>query len=310
MTAFGQTNAVSDAARKNEAKLFGKTVTISKEGGDLSDEVGAYSRKQREKSAVVVPHAPEDVFIRMDGQVLTWGRVDEYIDQLLKVSPLSLPPQATPEEIEKIVASARMKAAEMAANMYIRDWILVPEARAHGVSVSDAEIQAALSNSVQKVSKKHRKDIFSSIQDKESFFYRNQVGYLITKKYIDEVLVKEITVSDAEIEAAIAERQSAISQAKEYNATLRPKMEGWLAEIKAGTRDFGETAFEFSDCGSSVDNGEWEEFEAADNSLLEPLREFVFAASTNELSEVIETPYSFHIVKILKRNYDYEVEEP
>ena len=308
---FGQTNVTSVAARESAAKLFGKDVTLSKEGGDLSDEVGAYSRKQRNKKAApIARHAPDDVFICLEGQILTWGRVDEYIDQLLRVSPLSLPSQATPEEIEKILASARMKSAEMAANMFIRDWILVPEARAHGVTVSDAEIQEALSNSVRKVSKKHRKDIFSSIQDKESFFYRNQVGYLITKKYIDEVLAKEIVISDDEIKAAITARQAAISQAKEYNATLRPKMEGWLAEIKNGTRDFGETAFEFSDCGSSADNGEWEEFEAADNSLLEPLRKFIFAASTNELSDVIETPYSFHIVKILKRTYECEEEVP
>ena len=52
-----------------------------------------------------------------------------------------------------------------------------------------------------------------------------------------------------------------------------------------------------------MDNGDWGTFEAEDCNLLAPLKDFVFAPSHVEMSEVIETPYSYHIVKILRRYY-------
>lgn len=301
-----QSNSVpseAGGAKEGEARLFGKTVTISKDGGDLSEEVGTYSRKKGIRGPLK-PHGPQEVFLRMNDQVLTWGCVDAYIDQVLEISPLSFPPQATSQDVEKILANGRIRAATSAANAFIRDWILVPQARDCGIGVSEAEIGVALTNSVKKVQRKHKSAVLAAIQDKESFFYRNQVGYLITKKYIDGVLSKEVTVSPDEIATAIRARNDQIGKAKEYNGTLRPRMEGWLREIRDGARDFGETAYEFSDCGSSADDGEWGEFEAEDNNLLQPLRDFIFADSTNVLSGVIETPYSYHIVKILKKEYD------
>ena len=43
-------------------------------------------------------------------------------------------------------------------------------------------------------------------------------------------------------------------------------------------------------------------------NLLEPLKNFIFAPSSEVMSEVVETPYSYHIIKILERFYDSEDE--
>lgn len=300
------TNSVQSAEKT--AMLMGRRVSVSKDGADFSDAVGGESRKAREakKQELPVAHSPEDIFLRMNGEVLTWAKIDEYIDLVLKISPLNLPPQATVEQINQIVATSRRKLAEMAGNQYIQSWILVPKAKEYGISLAESEILLAISNSVRKVAKKNVKEVLTASLDPNSYLYRKQVGYLYSKKYVESALAGKVVASNEEISAAIAERKAEIEKAKAYNETLRPKLQGILDDIKSGKIEFGDAAFEYSDCGSSTEDGVFGEFSVDKCKLLPPLKEFVFAASTNELSDVIETPFSYHIVKILSRSYGKE----
>ncbi len=297
--------ATNAAPKAPTARFMGKRIGLEKEGGDLSPVLGRKSREKREnqrKEEVARPHSREDVFLRIGDETLLWGAVDDYIDKIFKVSPLSLPPQATAEEVARVLVLARRKAAENAGNEFLRNWILVEEARANGVVLTDGEIKAAMAKATRKVPVKFRKEIVASLNEPNSYFYRSQIGYLISKKYIDTVVEPSVTVSDEDIKAIAEKRLAEGKKAEAYNAQLRPKMERWLAEIKAGKRDFEQTAYDESDCGSSIDYGVWGVFERGNNNLLPPLREFIFRQnSTNDLSGVIETPYSYHIVKILKR---------
>ena len=302
---------VAASAGSNTAVLMGRKVEVSKDGSDFAGDLGVKSRRKKEAQAVSLrrEHKADDIFLRMNGEVLTWGKIDDYVDLLLKVSPLNLPPQATVEEIEKIIAMSRHKLAEIAGNQFVQHWIVVPKAREAGIVVSQAEILAAISNSVRKVARKHKSSVLKASLDPEGYLYRKQVGYLISKKYFDQVVAKEISATDEEVAAAIAERKEEIAKTKEHNATLRPKIEGILQDIRSGKISFADAAFEYSDCGSSTEDGVFGEFRADKCKLLPPLKEFIFAPSTNELSEVIETPFSFHIVKILQRSYELDPED-
>ena len=300
--------AAADAAPAGErsATLMGRKVTIERDGSDFADIIGEGSRKAKEskKANLLIAHDPSDVFLQMNGETLTWGKIDEYSDLVLKISPLTLPPQATVEQINQVIAMSRKKLAELAGNELIKNWVLVPRAKEAGIVVSDAEILQAISNSVRKIKKEFKNEALKISLDPESYLYRKQVGYLYSKKYAEMLNSKEIEVSEDDVAAAIAERSAEIAKAREYNATLRPKIEGILEDIKSGKIEFADAALEYSDCGSSVDEGVWGEFYADRCKLLQPLKDFVFAASTNVLSDVIETPFSYHIVKILDRGYE------
>lgn len=308
-TLWGEESATDSApATERSATLMGRKVTLEKDGSDFADSLGVSSRKANEaKQANPTPtHEPDDVFIRMNGEVLTWGKIDEYSDLVLKISPLTLPPQATVEQINQVIAMSRKKLAEMAGNEYIKNWILVPRAKEAGIVVTDAEILHAISNSVKKIKKQYRNEALKVSLDPESYLYRKQVGYLYSRKYAKFLNSQEIEVSDEEIAAAVAERESEIAKANEYNASLLPKIQGILEDIKSEKIDFADAALEYSDCGSSVDDGVWGEFYAKKCKLLQPLKDFAFAASTNVLSDVIETPYSYHIMKVIDRGYGDE----
>lgn len=290
------------ASNETAAAFLGERVTISSAGADFSEDFGKSSRQVR-RDRVLKAHAPEDVFLKMGDETLTWGCMEDYASLILKVSPLSLPPQATVEQVEQIIATSKLKLIEIAGNQFVQNWAIVPKARAAGLDVTESEVLVALTNSVRKLYKKNKNLVLPAILRPDSYFYRNQVGYLISKKYFDTVIPGKVSVSDEDVAVAVSNQVAEIAAAKEYNATLRPKIEGVLASLKTGEREFEEAAFEFSDCDSSTDDGVLGVFDRDDNKLLPELRDFIFAASTNEMSDVIETPYSFHIVKILKREY-------
>ena len=272
---------------------------------ELKDSVGNSSRRAKaDKLAARQAHARTDVCLQFADEKLTWGDVEDYVDLQLLEAPLNIPPQATVEQINQIIANSKVRLEEIAINAFLKEAILAAEAKKAGLSVSDDELAAALAKATAKSAKKpHGAEIVPKLCDPNGYFARNQRNYLLTRKYRDAVLVPSLAVTTNDIAHAITARQEAIAEAIATNGLLRVQIGDFLAKIKAGELDFGETAYEFSDCGSCMDNGDWGTFEAEDCNLLAPLKDFVFAPSNVEMSEVIETPYSYHIVKILRRYY-------
>lgn len=273
---------------------------------DLTDSVAkAAAQKKTDKIAARKAHAREDICLRLGDEKLTWGDVEDYVDLQLLEAPLNIPPQATVEQVNQIIAISKIRMEELAINAFLRDALLASEAKKLGLSVTDEELDAALKKATAKSARKrHGAEIVPKLLDKNGYFARNQRNYLLTRKYRAAVLEPSIAVTSNELVAAISARRQEIADAIATNKLKKIEIEGFLKEIKSGERDFGETAYEFSDCGSCMENGDWGEFEADNCSLLQPLKDFIFAPSKAEMSEIIETPYSYHIVKILQRFYD------
>ena len=296
-------SAGTDAATNGVDALFmGRRVKLEQGGVDLSANM-----RKAEDERLIPPHDPSDVFLDVNGETLTWRAVDRRIDLLLKNSPLPLPPEATIDEVERAVDIARFQYAKHLANRLVRDSVLAQMARDAGLSVSSNEVAAAVKTGLKGLEKKVGTEVLTDAIDPESCFYREQANYLLSKKYIDVVLSKTISVSPEEVQAAISNRNEEISTLTVSNAMMRPRMEAWLKEIRSGERDFGKTAYDFSDCPSSMDDGVMGDYSRDDGNLSKPLWEFAFAASTNELSDIVETGSTMHILKIVARRYGEDV---
>lgn len=302
----------ADASANSGGKKSGVVIDKSKRVGDRLDLSGTFGRSSAEKKkaarAAALAHKREDVCLDYAGDVLTWGQVEDYVDLQLLEAPLNIPPQATLEQINKIIAASKIRLAEVAVNTYLREALMAPLAVRAGLSVSDAELNDALDRATKKASlKKHGAEIVPKLREPGSFFSRYQKNYLLSRKYRSSVLDRELSASPEEIAACISNREAVIAAAIATNAAKRVVIGGYLEKIRAGELDFGEAAYEYSDCGSSMENGDWGEFDR-DCKLVKPLKDFIFAPSKAEMSDVIETPYSYHIVKILERHYDGEEE--
>jgi parvulin-like peptidyl-prolyl isomerase len=129
---------------------------------------------------------------------------------------------------------------------------------------------------------------------------------LLTAKLADEIIRPTLKVSDADVAQYSAQREAKNKEIEAYNAGLRPKIEGLLKQIKEGT-NFADIAFTQSDCSSSYEGGEWGTFKRGD--IRPEITDAAFKMEEGALSDIVETPYSYHILKLIKKNLGFVPED-
>jgi foldase protein PrsA len=131
---------------------------------------------------------------------------------------------------------------------------------------------------------------------------------LIIKSYLDAAIAESAKVTDAEIQKAYAEDKTAtvrhillLTQGKTpaEKAEIRKKMEGILARARKG-EDFAALAKEFTeDPGSKETGGLYEDFPRG--KMVKPFEDAAFTVPVGQVSDVVETSYGYHILKIENR---------
>jgi parvulin-like peptidyl-prolyl isomerase len=127
-------------------------------------------------------------------------------------------------------------------------------------------------------------------------------------KYLDSVLAASTKVTDAEIQKAYQEDQTAsvrhilfLTQGKSpaEKADIRKKMEDILARVKKG-EDFAALAKQYSeDPGSKDKGGLYEDF--GRGKMVKPFEDAAFTVPVGQISGIVETTFGFHILKIESR---------
>jgi peptidyl-prolyl cis-trans isomerase C len=182
--------------------------------------------------------------------------------------------------------------------------IVVPEAeidaqiaQIRGQFQTDAQFQQALA--VQKMTLDAvRRDASSEIG----------VSKLVESEIADKIAVKPEAITDfyqknqgkfqqgARVRAShilISVPETADAAAK---LQAKTKAEGVLKELKAG-KDFAAAAKENSqDPGSAVNGGDLGYFEQG--QMVPPFEQAAFALKPGEMSDLVETPFGFHIIKV------------
>lgn len=88
-------------------------------------------------------------------------------------------------------------------------------------------------------------------------------------------------------------------KSEEDKAEVRTRMEGILERANAG-EDFGKLAMEFSeDPGSKNRGGLYEDFERG--TMVKPFEDASFNLPIGSISDIVETQYGYHIIKIVSR---------
>ncbi len=135
---------------------------------------------------------------------------------------------------------------------------------------------------------------------------------ILINKLLSGIVTKGAAVSEADLRTAYEKESSGdktasvrhiliMTQGKSdaEKAAARTKIEGILAEAKAGA-DFAELAKKYSEDPGSKDNGGlYENF--ARGQMVKPFEDAAFSVPVGELSGIVETDFGFHILKVIDR---------
>jgi len=135
---------------------------------------------------------------------------------------------------------------------------------------------------------------------------------IVISSYIESKIVPSITVSDEEIKKFYDENKSGLAEepqvkashiligvdaaaTPEVKAKAREKAEAILKELKSG-KDFAAAAKADSTCPSKEQGGDLGFF--GKGQMVPEFEQAAFALKPGELSEVVETQFGYHIIKV------------
>jgi parvulin-like peptidyl-prolyl isomerase len=134
----------------------------------------------------------------------------------------------------------------------------------------------------------------------------------VINQYLDDVIAKKSAATQKEIESKYEELKNDTTATVRHillttekmddsqKKKVRKTMEGILQRAKAG-EDFAELAKQYSDDPGSKENGGlYENFKKG--TMVKPFEDAAFSIPAGEISDVVETRFGYHIIKVIERN--------
>jgi foldase protein PrsA len=186
--------------------------------------------------------------------------------------------------------------------------LLVHEAKKNGYAATEADVDSVMESEYYR-------------GDKEAFLQRlanngisidvvrdDTKNRILVQRFLDAKLAKESQVTDEEILEAYQQDKTAsvqhillktIGKSDSEKIEIRKRMEDILAKAKNGA-DFTQLATEYSeDPGSAQKGGLIENF--TKGQMVKPFEEASFSVPVGQISDIVETRYGYHIIKIVDR---------
>ena len=138
---------------------------------------------------------------------------------------------------------------------------------------------------------------------------------LAIQQFIDAHIAQKATVSDQEIKTFYESRPGLFKQPEQVRAshilikvepqadesqkaTARKRIEEIQQRLQKG-EDFAALAQEFSQCPSSAKGGDLGYFRRG--QMVKPFEEAAFALKPGEVSDVVETKFGYHLIKVIEK---------
>jgi len=208
--------------------------------------------------------------------------------------------------------------------------LLNEEAKQSEVSVTDEEVNSRLEREVQdtillrgvtrdELNQQVQSQMGISLDEamaerKVDPFYRDMVLHM---KLLQQKYPEETKVTDEEIQEAYESMKSRFEKPEQVRAShilinttelktdeekaeARAKLAGILEKVKAG-EDFGALAEEHSDCPSGKRAKGDLGFFPRQGAMVEPFAEAAFGLKVGDVSDIVETNFGYHIIKLTER---------
>ena len=260
--------------------------------------------------------AASDVAVTVNGIDITESQIETNIKPQLERLAKQLPPQL----LEQYKAQLRQTALQKMIEMQLLD----EKVEQGNITVSEEEvnnhIQAILSGQNPPLTLEDFKAVLQGYgqnfeQAKDQF--RKIIAY---QKFMETKFADQIVITEKDVKAYYFENPDMFQTPEQVKAShilikteltdpnadpnkikadAKAEAEKLLKQIKEDKADFAELAKANSSCPSSAKGGDLGFF--AKGSMVPPFEKVAFELKTGQISDVVETDFGYHIIKVTDR---------
>lgn len=312
----GRAEQVAPQTKENSGDAISKAFQNAKTTGtDKVSVVGpAKGPKEKPTGEIIAGLKDDDILLDIGGEFrLKWGLLRKHVEILCKDID-------RPDMQAEGNAAAKKIAFESMCRKLLKDYaehgVFALEARHLGLTVDEEEFRTYRQKAREAYARKGEigKELIQLMESGESFYEHNLTNALYWKAYKVKEIEPKIELPDEDVHRFIAMRHEMNLRILATNDLKRTLIKDVFAKVRAGM-DFGEAAERWSDDDSADTKGVMMDEDGESvlkftrDDLDEKLAAWCWRIKEGEMSDVIETPYAWHVVKLLKRNPATDDEE-
>jgi peptidyl-prolyl cis-trans isomerase C len=194
--------------------------------------------------------------------------------------------------------------------------LLYQESQKKGIKIEDSAINdQILMMKRQFPSEEEFKNFLSRINQSEDSIKEQIKKRLLIQQFIENQFAQKVAVSEKEMREYYNTHPDFFKQPEQIRAShilikvdqnwdkprkdeARKKIETIQKRLKKGD-DFAQLAKEFSQCPSSANGGDLGYFSRG--QMVKPFEEVAFKMKAGEVSNIVETPFGYHLIKVTDR---------
>ena len=265
-----------------------------------------------EPNVEVSPVLDEAVAARVNGVDIMQAQVDEFVEfqiELLK--------EKSEESSDAFIAQRAKEWGDEYVKKLVIEQLLDDQAKAQGGTVTDEEVQERVTQlAEQQTPKMTLPQYLQAVQANGESIpvfearVKRQIGW---DKLVESQIAGQYEVTEEEALAYYNENPdnfSTIELVRASHIVIRPiddsdpnakaeakaTAEGLLKQLKEGA-DFSELAMDYSEDATGVNGGDLNYFKRGDMEL--PFDKVAFSLPVGQLSDVVETSFGYHIIKVV-----------
>jgi peptidyl-prolyl cis-trans isomerase C len=191
--------------------------------------------------------------------------------------------------------------------------LLYQESQKKGVKVDEASLDAKFKK--QFPNEAEFKKILSNMNMTEADLRTRFIKGMAIRQFVDKEFLQKATVTDKEAKKYYDSHPDAFKQPEQVRAShilikvdsktdkskkaeARKTIEEIQQKLKKGG-DFAALAKEFSQCPSSAKGGDLGYFKRG--KMVKPFEEAAFSLKPGEISDIVETQFGYHLIKVLDK---------
>ena len=248
-----------------------------------------------------MPATLPEVIARVNGEEIKRAELQDAIASLEGQAGRPVPPEERDQVFRAVL------------DQLVTGHVLLQESRTRNVTVPDAEIDARIGELRQRFATEDEfKKALASRNLTLDRIREELRKQLVIEKMIEAEVTPQVSVNDQDVKKFYDENPAQFQQPERFRAShilvmvpqgatpqqkqeARAKIDDVLKQVKAGG-DFAELAKAHSQDGSASQGGDLNYFSRG--QMVEPFQKAVESLQVGQVSEVVETQFGFHIVKL------------